>query len=154
MQTKSNMNDCSTLRENLFAYSENELAPSLKERLDRHVAGCSTCSALVQQFNNVLAVVKEQSEAEPRPFAETRLQQRIDNYMESSGKPLFSFSIRTLLQPAIISLGMMLALAIGILIGSEKAGKHSNLANTTDLEMRHNLNIPENSNDDLISFTE
>lgn len=148
------MSDCSNLRENLFAYSENELAPSLKEQLDRHVAGCSTCSALVQQFNNVLAVVKEQSEAEPRPFAETRLQQRIDNYMESSGKPLFSFSIRTLLQPAIISLGMMLALAIGILIGSEKAGKHSNLANTTDLEMRHNLNIPENSNDDLISFTE
>ena len=148
------MNDCSTLRENLFAYCENELAPSLKEQLDRHVAGCSTCSALVQQFNNVLAAVKEQSEAEPRPFAETRLQQRIDNYMESSGKPLFSFSIRTLLQPAIISLGMMLALAIGILIGSEKAGKHSNLANTTDLEMRHNLNIPENSNDDLISFTE
>lgn len=148
------MSDCNTLRDNLFAYSENELAPSLKERLDRHVAGCSTCSALVQQFNNVLAVVKEQSETEPRPYAETRLQQRIDNYLESSVKPLFGFSIRTLLQPAVISLGMMLALAIGILIGSEKAGKHTGLTNATDLEMRHDLNIPENSNDDLINFTE
>ena len=148
------MNDCSTLRENLFAYSENELAPSLKAQLDRHVAVCSSCSALAQQFNNVLAVVKEQSEAKPLPFAETRLQQRIDNYLESTGKPLFSFSVRALLQPAVISLGMMLALAIGILIGSEKAGKHTGLTNATDLEMRHDLNIPENSNDDLISFTE
>jgi len=148
------MSDCDTLRENLFAYSENELEPSLKEQLDRHVAGCGACSALVQQFNGVLGTIKTQSEAEPRPFAETRLQQRIENYLESAGKPLFSFSVRTLLQPAVISMGLMVALAIGILIGNGKAGKHASLTSATDLEMRHDLNIPENSNDDLINFTE
>lgn len=148
------MSDCNTLRDNLFAYSENELAPLLKEQLDNHVARCRECSSLVVQFDNVLAALKDQADTEPRPYTETRLQQRIDNYLESAGEPLFSSPVKALLQPAVISLGMILALAIGILIGSGKAGKQTTVTNATDLEMRQDLNIPENSIDDLINFTE
>jgi predicted anti-sigma-YlaC factor YlaD len=154
MQTKNNTDDCGVLRENLFAYRENALPASLTEQLDKHVAHCNTCSMLVKQFDDVLVSVEDQAKTEPRPYAETRLQQRIENYLENSRKPLFSFSPSALLQPAIISLGLMLALAIGILIGSEKAGRNISLSNISDQEIRSDLNIPEFTSDNLIDFTE
>ncbi|HOW32020.1 MAG TPA: zf-HC2 domain-containing protein [Bacteroidales bacterium] len=148
------MNDCKTLRENLFAYRENEISPSMKVELDRHVASCSTCASLVQQFDNVLDSVKAHTDVEPRPFAETRLLQRIENYLENSRKPLFGFPVRTSVQPVAISVVLMLAMAIGILIGTGKAGKQINLTTATDREIRRDLNIPETTDTDFLQFNE
>ena len=148
------MNDCKTLRENLFAYRENEISPSMKVELDRHLAACSACALLVQQFDNVLDSLKAQTDVVPRPFAETRLQQRIENYLENSRKPLFGFPVKTSMQPVAISIVLMLAMAIGILIGTGKAGKQINLTTATDREIRRDLNIPETTDTDFLQFNE
>lgn len=154
MQVKSKTDYCRLLRENLYAYRENELPVTLKEQLDDHVSRCKECSSLVVQFDGVHAAVKQQAAIEPRPFAETRLQQRVENYLENRPASLFSFSARSLLQPAVISLGLMLALAIGILIGTEKAGRNTAPGGVYDQEIRSELNVPESSADDLLNFTE
>lgn len=142
------------MRENLYAYRENNLPAALMERLESHVASCKECSSLVDQFDSVLAAMKEQAYIEPQPFAETRLQQRVESYLESRQKSWFSISARYLLQPAVISLGLMLALAIGILIGTEKAGRVTGPGGASDQEIRFDLNVPESSADDLLNFTE
>jgi hypothetical protein len=147
------MTNCRLLHENLYAYAENGLDPLLMEQLYKHIAGCQECASLVNKFNNVLNEIAVQATVEPRPYAETRIMQRIESEWEKREKPYY-LRLRVILQPAAISLGVLVALAIGLLIGTEGANRRSNYNNEMIQAVRTDLSIPEFMNDNPISFTE
>lgn len=149
------MTDCQLLHENLFAYAEGELPPNLIQQLDKHINECADCTRIVAEFRSVMDLMDEQKSVALRPFAETRILQAIETWMEKKQNSSTSVIIRVL-RPAIISIGVAAALAIGFFIGSDFAGSQSQFSqNDAMIEaVRSDLNVPDFMNDDLFHFTE
>jgi len=149
------METCKLLHENVFAYVEKDLPPVLQQQFDKHVAECTECAAMVAEFKSVMILMEEQKSIEPRPFAETRILQGIESRLEkrqSSPLPVF---VR-ILQPALISVGVVVALSIGFFIGTDFANSHSQYSQNEEMteSVRSDLNVPEFMTDDIIYFTE
>jgi len=149
------MENCKLLHENVFAYVEKDLPPVLLQQLDKHVAECAECAAMVADFKSVLILLEEQKSNEPRPFAETRIMQGIESRLEKRQKSASSVFGR-ILQPALISAGVAAALTIGFFIGSDFAGTTSQYSQNEEMteSVRSDLNVPEFMTDDIIYFTE
>ena len=149
------MKHCELLQKDIFAYIEKDLPPLLIQQLYVHISECNECNRIVAEFREILALIDEQKNIEPRPFAQTRIFQGIESRLEKRQKSPVSVFAR-ILQPALISVGVAVALAIGFFIGSDFAEKHSHYTqNNTMIEAeRNDLNVPEFMTDDLFHFTE
>jgi len=149
------MKHCELLQKDLFGYVEKELPASLLQQLDHHISECSDCNRIVAEFRSVLALMEEQKYIEPRPFAETRILQGIESRLEKRQKSADSVYGR-IFQPALISVGIVTAVAIGFLIGSDFADTHSQYTQNDKMieAVRTDLNVPEFMTDDLFHFTE
>jgi hypothetical protein len=149
------MAHCNLLHENLFAYVEKELPPEQMQKLNKHVNECASCARILGEFMSTLALMEEQKLIQPKPFAETRIMQGIESWLEECHKsraPKFT----RILHPALISVGIIAALTVGFFIGSDFAD--SNLQSNQNEEMteavRSDLNVPDFMTDDLFNFTE
>jgi len=149
------MKHCELLQKDLFGYVEKELPASLLQQLDHHISECSDCNRIVAEFRSVLALMEEQKYIEPRPFAETRILQGIESRLEKRQKSADSVYGR-IFQPALISVGIVTAVAIGFLIGSDFADTNSQYTQNDKMieAVRTDLNVPEFMTDDLFHFTE
>jgi anti-sigma factor RsiW len=149
------MTNCLIVHENVFAYVEQELPAALIHELDSHIEGCAECASLVNEIRGMLALMEAQKSVEPRPFAETRILQGIETALENKQKSFFPAFARVI-QPAVISIGLLAAMAIGYLIGSDFAGLHSAYHNNNALNesVKSELNVPDFMSDDIIYFTE
>jgi anti-sigma factor RsiW len=149
------MKHCELLQKDLFDYVEKELPPALIQQLDHHISECSECNRIVAEFRSVLALMEEQKSIEPRPFAETRILQGIESRLEKKQKASASV-FGKVLQPALISIGMVTAVVIGFLIGSDFADTHSQYTQNDEMieAVRSDLNVPEFMTDDIFHFTE
>lgn len=149
------MKHCELLQKDLFAYLEQELPPERIQHLDHHISECAECNRVLAEFRSMLALMEEQKSIEPRPFAETRIMQGIESRLEKrqiSASSVFG----KILQPALISIGVAAALAIGFFIGSDFANSHSQYTQNDQMieSVRTDLNVPEFMTDDLFHFTE
>ena len=149
------MENCKLLHENVFAYVEKDLPPALLLQLDAHMHECTKCAALVAEFKSAMVLMEEQKSVEPRPFAETRLLQGIETRLEKRQKYTTPVFVR-ILQPAMVSIGVAVALTIGFFIGSDFAVSHSQYSQNEEMteSVRTDLNVPEFMTDDIIYFTE
>ena len=149
------MKHCELLQKDLFAYLEQELPPERIQHLDHHISECAECNRVLSEFRSMLALMEEQKSIEPRPFAETRIMQGIESRLEKRQKSASSVFGR-ILQPALISAGVVAALAIGFFIGSDFAGTSSQYSQNEEMteSVRTDLNVPEFMTDDIIYFTE
>jgi len=149
------MKHCELLQKDLFAYVEQELSPDRIQHLDHHISECAECNRILAEFRSMLALMEEQKSIEPRPFAETRIMQGIESRLEKRQK-LDGSVFGKILHPALISLGVAAALAIGFFIGSDFADKHSQYTQNDEMieAVRTDLNVPEFMTDDLFHFTE
>jgi len=149
------MTNCKSVHENLFTFLDKELPSTLMQELDKHVEECAGCARLLSEFRSVMVLIEDQKSIEPRPFAETRILQGIESRLEKrqkSASPVFT----RILQPVLISAGVLTALAIGYIIGSDVAGTHSPYSENIEMTetVRSDLNVPEFMADDIIYFTE
>lgn len=149
------MQHCELLQKDLFAYLEQELPPDRMQHLDHHISECEECNRILAEFRSMVALMNEQKSIEPRPFAITRIMQGIESRMEKREKTASSVFGRVL-QPALISVGVAAALAIGFFIGSDFANTHSQYTQNDQMieDVRTDLNVPEFMTDDLFNFTE
>jgi len=149
------MKHCELLQKDLFAYVEKELPPSQILHLDHHISECAECNRILAEFNRMLALMEEQKSIEPRPFAETRIMQGIESRLEKQQKSTSSVYAR-MLQPALLSIGVVAALVIGFFIGSDVAHSHSQYTQNDAMieSVRTDLNVPEFMTDDPFHFTE
>jgi anti-sigma factor RsiW len=149
------METCKLLHENLFAYAEKELPPALAQQMDKHISECAECNRILAEFRSMIALMEEQKSIAPRPFAETRIMQGIEARLEKRQKSA-SFVFDRISQPALLSVGVAAAMAIGFFIGSDVADTHSQYTQNNEMieAVRSDLNVPEFMTDDLFHFTE
>jgi anti-sigma factor RsiW len=149
------MQHCELLQKDLFAYVEKELPPYQIEHLDHHISECAECNRLLAEFRSMMILMEAQKSVEPRPFAETRIMQGIESRMEKQQKSASSV-FGKILQPALMSIGVAVALGIGFYIGSDSAANRSQyIENDRMIEaVRSDLNVPEFMTDDSFLFTE
>ncbi|MEI6062500.1 MAG: hypothetical protein WCR72_17495 [Bacteroidota bacterium] len=149
------MKHCELLQKDLFAYVEQKLPPDQIHHLHHHISECAECNKILTEFRSMLALIEEQKNVEPRPFAETRIMQGIESRLDKRQKST-SLVLAKILQPALISLGIAAAIAIGLFIGSDFADTHSRYAQNHEMieAVRSDLNVPEFMTDDPFHFTE
>lgn len=147
------MNSCQIVHENLFAYSEGNLSQALKSQFDSHISGCAECAAVFSGFKSLMNTIQDQKNIEPRPFAETRILQGIELKLDvkhSSRFPVFA----KVLQPAMISVGLIAAIVIGLFIGYEGVSVADGV-NSQEIEaVRSDLNVPDMNYDESFTLTE
>jgi anti-sigma factor RsiW len=149
------MENCKLLHENVYAYVEKDLPPILMQQFDTHINACADCAALVGEFKSVMVLMEGQKSVEPKPFAETRILQAIESRLEKkqkSSSPVFA----RILQPAFVSMGIIVAVAIGFVIGSDFADANLQYSQKEEMTeaVRSDLNVPEFMTDDIFYFSE
>ena len=149
------MKHCELLQKDLFAYVAQELPADRIQHLDHHISECAECNRILTEFKSMMTLMEEQKSIAPRPFAETRIMQGIESRLEKRQKSAGSVFGRVL-QPALLSVGVAAALAIGFFIGSDFADTHSQYTQNDEMieAVRTDLNVPEFMTDDLFHFTE
>jgi len=140
---------CSQFQLLQFGFFEKTLNSHDMEDAAAHVASCSQCSEFVRAYQLTTSQIQADREAHPDPFAVTRIMQRIDYVFYNTQSASF-FSLKKILQPALLTLAVL----FGLLIGWFQASRHQ-LANdrmtnnTGNLEqLRTDLYITEFADED------
>ncbi len=108
--------DCKQITDNLFAFHEGTIPHELHYSIEEHLSSCASCAKLNAGFKKYCDLIDIEKEAEPNPFATTRILQHIEsafNRPESRNTPLWL----KIMQPVAIAFALM----SGILIGSYSA---------------------------------
>ena len=108
--------DCKQITDNLFAFHEGTIPDELHHSIAEHLSSCASCTKLNTGFIKYRDLIALEKEAEPNPFAATRILQHIESAFdryESRSTPLWV----KIIQPVAIAFALM----SGILIGSYSA---------------------------------
>ena len=146
--------DCHFVRSHLFSYQEQQLSDEKQKEFEEHVHSCEECSRIAAGFQSVAAIMDKKKSLELNPFIRTRTIQRIETELEKINEiryPLF----RRSLQPVLISLLLMIAIAIGFSVG-KKLDTTLSMNNDHHQEiqqMKSELFIQDFIDEDEITFT-
>ncbi len=147
------MNNCNLVHGNLFAYTEGDLPDATRELFDTHIAECAECAGVLLQFKSAMNLIDDQKKVGIKPFAETRILQGIETKLEKRNSiniPIY----RRVLQPALISFGLVISVSVGILIGYEgvKSVQYREMLETESV--RADLNMPDMIYEEPFNFTD
>lgn len=144
MQNENEKEDCRLVSRNLFAYLDDQLPPGQKDLIRQHLEVCDACRELLTEFTHVNRIMEEQRTVEPMPFAESRVLQSVENALDEPQEGLRTFLGR-ILQPSLISAGIMAAIVLGVIIGQNSAYRHTMTGSegAAVSEIRADLNVPE-----------
>jgi len=125
---------CKKIYKNLYRYHLGELSPPLKDEIDNHLINCPECSALYTKLVQTLDHLNDRETLPGQPFYYTRLKQRMENKKEKTESVWSNGLARKILQPSIYMASLVLAVYIGILIGSGTGSYESKLAKNEALK--------------------
>ena len=126
--------ECGFIRENLFAIAEKQLGEEELTRVEAHLEACSRCRKEVDFFTGLETEVRRAKEAEPSPFIATRTLAMLESRFITPVQRR-SVHARFILQPAVISFFMGLAILAGILFGRFGYRQHDQAATASETEM-------------------
>jgi len=125
---------CTDIKKNLFRYSEDRLPPDGRHEFEEHTRSCQACSGIVSEFISFKSLIEREKAREPNAFAGTRILQALESELESQ-KYHRHYKYLRLLQPALVTFSLILALFIGFVIGRQGGMKiHSNAENKQKVE--------------------
>ena len=79
--------DCNHVWEHISAYIDNDVDPSVRADIDRHLETCEICSAVLDSTRNVVILMADDRVFElPAGFSD-RLHAHIDREIQSSERP-------------------------------------------------------------------
>lgn len=110
--------NCKEFKKRLPDYIDNKLPNNLADEFKNHLDSCTTCASLYQKLVHTLDLLKPTNKMEQQAFYFTRLKQKMEN--KNIAQPSFITRIlgSKVVQPAIYLSSLILAVYIGILIGS------------------------------------
>jgi len=125
---------CNKIHKTLYRYHLGELSPHLMEEIDKHLINCPECSAIYAKMAQTLNHFNDKETIPEQPFYYTRLKQRMENKKEKTESVWSNGLVKKILQPAIYMASLVLAVYIGILIGSGTGNSVSSLAKNEALK--------------------
>lgn len=121
---KKNMN-CREFNKILPNYNDERFSPKQKEEFQNHINSCSKCAILFQKFSSTIELLKPKAEIEEHLFYYTRLKQRMENSNLQRESILIKLLSKKLVQPLIYLSSLIIAVYIGILIGSGSVNQNA-----------------------------
>lgn len=146
--------DCVFVREHIFSYREEELSDREKIEFEEHLQSCDECGRIATGVLSVVAFIDKKKADAPNPFIQTRTIQRIGSELErikETPNPLFWRG----LQPAIVSLLLLVAVSIGFLIGKQiNSGYSTETERQNEIQsLKSNLFIQDFIDNDRMFFS-
>lgn len=126
--------NCKNANKLINRYIDGELSKSQSKELEFHLNSCSNCSKVYSKTKSSLDLLKPTSEIEEQAFYYTRLKQKMEDVNAPKESILSVFLSKKLLQPVIYLSSLILAVYIGILIGSGSSYQNSYSEVTIDEE--------------------
>ncbi|MEE4198368.1 MAG: zf-HC2 domain-containing protein [Bacteroidales bacterium] len=120
---------CAKIHKKIGAYHQGILSPQEKNKFEEHLSVCKACSGIYTKFVRTMNHLNSQETIPEQPFYYTRLKQRMENRKAQNESLLHGQWARKVLQPAIYTASILLAVYFGILIGTGATGNESRLAN-------------------------
>lgn len=108
---------CKKCRDKIIFYLEGDLPDRESREMEKHLAQCTSCAALAEEFRKTLAVLQEEKNPEVNPFFYTRLKARMAGQAEEAFPALKRTFLVRVLQPAFFSLLLLAGIYSGIKIG-------------------------------------
>ena len=115
--------NCKEIRRKLPDYFNNKLSGRKIEIFQKHFDSCTECTNLYSSLNNTLALLKPNVEIPEQAFYFTRLKQKMENKSSIKGFSFIEFISKKAVQPIIYLASLIIAVYIGILIGSSPTTK-------------------------------
>ena len=113
--------NCKQIHKLLPNYIDKKTSNKESEKIHLHLEDCKECSTVYKKLNNTIELLKPTKEITEQPFYYTRLKQRMENRSETHKLAYNSILLKKILQPAIYLASLIIAVYIGILIGSNSS---------------------------------
>lgn len=110
--------DCKKVHRLLEDYLDNNLTKNLQTQVKSHLLSCNGCNKVYQNLKHSLEFLKPTSEISEQAFYYTRLKQTMENRISKKDTILSTLITRKVVQPIIYLTSLIIAVYIGILIGS------------------------------------
>ena len=118
--------NCKELKNIIPKYIDNELSEKRIKEFNNHINSCEDCSRVYNKLKNTLDLLKPRAEIEEQAFYFTRLKQKMENRNKPKESVLVNLLSRKLVQPMIYLSSLIIAVYIGILIGSSTGSNGQN----------------------------
>jgi anti-sigma factor RsiW len=127
--------NCTEVKSHLLDYIDGSLHESVRSLVNQHVSGCSPCASLLEGFTAMGTTIEREKALEPNPFTSTRILQHISATLDQRRfRPVPVY--QRILQPALITVSLLLALFTGYILGKHEApGIRSGLAGKSQVEI-------------------
>jgi len=135
---------CNDIKTYLSGYIEDDLPIEIRRAFEEHIQSCTYCSGIVSELLSYERLIGKEKATNPNSFAGTRILQRLESELESKNYHRRMRHLH-LLQPALVTFGLILALFIGFIIGRERGlNVNSEYVNTYQIEnLRSDLFISD-----------
>jgi|GEM_PF-1482767 len=143
--------DCKTFKEQVWQYHEEALGQPEMEACEAHLVNCRDCRNIAAGVAHFHEYVEAARQAEPGPFAATRIVAAMESALERSKKQPSFLSLPGL-KPVLISFALLTGVILGI-TGATSRLRQSGIISTQDANiqtMRSDLFITDLLDEDRI----
>ncbi|MDA3954352.1 MAG: zf-HC2 domain-containing protein [Bacteroidales bacterium] len=109
---------CKDLKNIIPNYIANELSEKQILEFNNHINSCEDCKRVFNKLKNTLDLLKPRTDIEEQAFYFTRLKQKMENRANPRESIFVNLLSRKIVQPMIYLSSLIIAVYIGILIGS------------------------------------
>lgn len=110
--------NCKDVKYKMVEYLNGELSSDKSIQFKDHLKMCPECNLVFEKTLNTLGELKPSERIPEQPFYFTRLKQRMENKNEQQESIIHQVLTRKLIQPLVYLASIIIAVYIGILIGS------------------------------------
>ena len=118
--------NCKELKNIIPNYIDNELPEIQMKEFGNHISSCTDCNRVYINSKNTLSLLKPKAEIEEHAFYYTRLKQKMENKIAPKESIIVKLLSRKLVQPMIYLSSLIIAVYIGIIIGSSTGSNELN----------------------------
>lgn len=137
--------NCKEFRNHLIEMQETGTGFRVSKELEHHAFECPSCKLLLERHRVMEQTISRERKREPNPFSATRILQRLEN-LDSPALVRTSAALR----PALVTLGLVAALAAGFLIGSSGSKQKTVLSEESRVEtLRTSLFVNDFADEDI-----
>lgn len=126
--------NCKRVKKILPQYIENTLSDKENEEIKSHINSCNECAILYNKLLETLALLKPKAEIPEQAYYFTRLKQKMENRYEYNNPIIKIILSKKILQATMYLGSIIIAVYIGILIGSSSPKQNLSDLNTENTE--------------------
>lgn len=112
--------NCKEFQNDLFDYLDDQMNGETRRAFEEHAERCQSCKATYERLKALNQAISLEKSLEPNPFIQTRILQKLED-----AKAYRQVHTPIVLRPILLTLGLIVALTTGFLIGTSGSLKKS-----------------------------